>query len=533
MQFTQFAACRADTGAVLPYARCTVYLTGTSTKASLYLADGVTAASNPAIADVTGVIGFAVPDGVYDLSIASADNVYTAPTLTGFPFVTPGNYQGDSATLLQLKKASGTPAFTFSSLGAVIGNAGTTATGGEQMIIGTNTPSGDLAAINICRGLSGSNLFYHGLRDESTVTSTGTIAYACVDAAATMNSSIHGNHYRMVQARGTYNGTGGGNLDEFNGFGFEPLVTGGNVGEMYGLHISNAALSGGATITGQQTGVYIEALSGAVGGNYGLFVNGNDNILLGNLQIAGSILGATTITGSGQFTGAAMIATGIPASYANGAILSGAIGAAGYGGLQAYNNASGSAKGLAIQSAGGQVIIGAAVPASGGALEVAGSIMPHADNISPLGSASFRFSQLFAGTATISTSDARHKTDIGAIPDAWLDAWGDVDRVRYKFADGTRWHVGLTAQGVRDAFAKHGIDATTIGLLCYDKWEDAHGDVMETAEVAPAVMSPEVRTPRYVHVPTGILSADSKVLMRREQLEDHVPSAVARHARCA
>ncbi|MCP4025670.1 MAG: tail fiber domain-containing protein [Sphingomonas sp.] len=107
------------------------------------------------------------------------------------------------------------------------------------------------------------------------------------------------------------------------------------------------------------------------------------------------------------------------------------------------------------------------------------ALMPGSDNTQPLGTSSRRFSQVYAGNATIATSDADEKQDIGAIPDEWLDAWGDVEWSRFRFRDAVeakgenaRWHTGLIAQRVRDAFAERGLDATRIGLLCFDRWDE-------------------------------------------------------------
>lgn len=100
----------------------------------------------------------------------------------------------------------------------------------------------------------------------------------------------------------------------------------------------------------------------------------------------------------------------------------------------------------------------------------AGLFRPGADNVQNLGHPSWRWATVYAGTGTINTSDARAKRDIGAIPDEWLDAWADVQWSRFRFKDGERWHTGLVAQQVRDAFKRHGLDAREIGLLCYDKW---------------------------------------------------------------
>lgn len=122
------------------------------------------------------------------------------------------------------------------------------------------------------------------------------------------------------------------------------------------------------------------------------------------------------------------------------------------------------------------------------------------DNVQSLGAPGQRFTTVYAGTGTINTSDERTKQQIGAIPDAWLDAWGDVEWCRFKFndaveakGDAARWHIGVIAQRVRDVFASHGLDATDIGLLCHDEWaatpaieeqQNADGDVVVPATPA-------------------------------------------------
>lgn len=103
-------------------------------------------------------------------------------------------------------------------------------------------------------------------------------------------------------------------------------------------------------------------------------------------------------------------------------------------------------------------------------IDTGGAVYPQSDNTQTLGLSGNRWSVVYAGTGTINTSDARDKRDIEVVPDAWLDAWADVHWCRYKFKNGSRWHIGLVAQHVRDVFAAHGIDATEIGLLCYDEW---------------------------------------------------------------
>lgn len=121
---------------------------------------------------------------------------------------------------------------------------------------------------------------------------------------------------------------------------------------------------------------------------------------------------------------------------------------------------------------------------------------PFADNLYWIGTAGNRVKEIFAAIGTINTSDGREKTAPLDITDAVLDAWGDVqlitfqwlESVRQKGEDGARWHFGVIAQQVRDAFIAHGLDGTDYGLLCYDEWGSAEVVVDENGEiVSPAI----------------------------------------------
>ena len=110
----------------------------------------------------------------------------------------------------------------------------------------------------------------------------------------------------------------------------------------------------------------------------------------------------------------------------------------------------------------------------------------------------FRWAQVYAKSATISTSDARFKTEPEPVPDDVLDAWGEVDFVQFqmldavadKGADKARLHSGLIAQRIDQAFKARGLDASRYGLFCWDSWEaepeerDEHGAVVEPARPA-------------------------------------------------
>ncbi|WP_412098170.1 tail fiber domain-containing protein [Leclercia adecarboxylata] len=112
-----------------------------------------------------------------------------------------------------------------------------------------------------------------------------------------------------------------------------------------------------------------------------------------------------------------------------------------------------------------------------------GAFYPGTDNALSLGKASNRFSVIYAGTATINTSDARSKTEVEEL--------NAVERIvalklkalirRYKLRDaieekgnGARYHIGIIAQEVKAAFESEGLVAEQYGILCYDEWDDQY-----------------------------------------------------------
>lgn len=110
------------------------------------------------------------------------------------------------------------------------------------------------------------------------------------------------------------------------------------------------------------------------------------------------------------------------------------------------------------------------------------AFLPGKDNAQTICSAGLRASVVYAQTGTINTSDEREKTAPLPVDDLVLDAWGDVqyqafqwlEAIAAKGEDTARWHFGLIAQRVRDAFADRGLDGTRYGLLCYDEWDDQY-----------------------------------------------------------
>ena len=139
---------------------------------------------------------------------------------------------------------------------------------------------------------------------------------------------------------------------------------------------------------------------------------------------------------------------------------------------------------------------------------------PNTDNTLALGNGSSRWSTVYAGTGTINTSDEREKQQIKPIDGAALRAWAKVEYCQFKFndaveakGDGARWHFGLIAQKVKEAFESEGLDAFTYGLLCYDEWADEYEDVfiVEEREVeeTPVDGGDPIKRVEVTRTPTG------------------------------
>jgi hypothetical protein len=120
------------------------------------------------------------------------------------------------------------------------------------------------------------------------------------------------------------------------------------------------------------------------------------------------------------------------------------------------------------------------------------SLYPETTNGPSLGLSSNLWSVVYSATGTINTSDERTKQQIRPIDDACLEALAKVKCIQYKFndaveikGDGARWHFGVSAQRVKEAFESEGLDAFDYGLLCYDEWpeqpeiKDEDGNVMQ------------------------------------------------------
>jgi hypothetical protein len=109
--------------------------------------------------------------------------------------------------------------------------------------------------------------------------------------------------------------------------------------------------------------------------------------------------------------------------------------------------------------------------------------MPTADNNRTLGTATLRWSTVYAGTGAINTSDVNTKEQIRDLSDAELAVARKLKSLikAYKFrdaveqkGDAARIHVGIIAQDVKAAFEAEGLTAENYGILCFDEWGDVY-----------------------------------------------------------
>lgn len=107
------------------------------------------------------------------------------------------------------------------------------------------------------------------------------------------------------------------------------------------------------------------------------------------------------------------------------------------------------------------------------------TVTPGSDNVQKLGTSSLRWSEVFAGTGTINTSDENEKEqieDLSAAEQAVAVALkGLIKKYKFKSAvamkgSEARIHVGVIAQDVQQAFTNAGLDAHDYGVFCEDTW---------------------------------------------------------------
>jgi chemotaxis protein histidine kinase CheA len=196
---------------------------------------------------------------------------------------------------------------------------------------------------------------------------------------------------------------------------------------------------------------------------------------------------ALTYTGTGLGVGASAVFGGGTSTF--GAMVSNASGTAGFR-LQNTASYAGELRvdsgGFTIETRPNQPVIFGVNSTEVGrfsstGLAVTGVLTPSADNTRTLGTASLRWSTVYAGTGTINTSDAREKTPVRSLTPPEINAAKQLSKEigAYQFlsavaakGDAAREHIGMTVQRVIEILDANGLEPFNYGFVCYDKWDD-------------------------------------------------------------
>lgn len=366
----------------------------------------------------------------------------------------------------------------------------------HRVELGTNEPTDDDSAILIARAVTADSSFSHGIRDETTFNTPTDGAYASFDAIPKVSGATAYNHLHGFQARPNYSGST--SIGAVSGFTHQITHGGsGTIALAHGVKISDALGDGPIT---NQYGIWIDNLTRG-SSNIAIYSQcTGPSYLAGTLQVAGLVSMGTAprITAAGFTTYGSILShntTGDFLSNPNLTIINGVLDFKSSSG--ATIRASYAGQGVSIQTGGSTERLN---------VSSAGVTRPGADNTQTLGSASYRWSEVFAGTGTINTSDEREKQDVADIDPRVLRAWGRVKFQQFRWRDsvqkkgeGARIHFGVIAQRVKEAFEAEGLDPFAYGLLCYDEWgaqperwsepvlDDDGNVVVESALIAPAL----------------------------------------------
>lgn len=126
-----------------------------------------------------------------------------------------------------------------------------------------------------------------------------------------------------------------------------------------------------------------------------------------------------------------------------------------------------------------------------------GDFSPVTDSDMFLGTSIKKWKAVYASNGTIQTSDRNYKQQITELDSAELAVAVKIKPLIRKFkfndavdkkGDGARWHVGIIAQDLEEAFISEGLDPFEYGVLCYDEWWE------KEVFIEPDKVYPEGRT---------------------------------------
>ena len=414
-------------------------------------------------------------------TLAAANGGTGASSLTGAGIVTTTdtqtisgqkNFTSFSCTYAGTTYATTNAYFGESSAYAVIGgvNGVVLASGGTYP--GTSRYVGDSTAF---RPSTTATYSSGTLSQRWTTVYSQNLDLSGVVAAGTWNGSTIGIGYGGTGVTST---PSNGQLLIGNGSGYSlsTLTAGSNIS------ITNG--SGGITIAATGGSGTVTSVSGS-GGSTGLTLTGGPITTSGTLTLGGTLATTNGGTGASSLTGAGIVTTTDTQTIS---------------GVKTFSSTSNAFVGATYKTSIAYFYDDTSYAVLGGANGVLmaygsypGTVIfagdsntwrPTVDNTRALGTASFRYTVVYATTGTINTSDASEKQQIRELSDAeqrtaqrvkkLIRAFKWNDAVEAK-GDDARIHFGVIAQDVQEAFAAEGLDASKYGLFCSDTCTNSDG----------------------------------------------------------
>lgn len=153
------------------------------------------------------------------------------------------------------------------------------------------------------------------------------------------------------------------------------------------------------------------------------------------------------------------------------------------------------------------------------------NVTPGASDTQALGSSVLLWSQLYAASGTINTSDERFKTSIEDPDDALIRAWKKVSFKVFQFksavdkkGEDARLHVGVIAQQVIESFESEGLDPFRLGIVCYDEWDDQYEEFEVIDQPAVLNANGEIVVPAVTHTERNkVIDAGNRLGIRYEE----------------
>ncbi|MBN8536444.1 MAG: tail fiber domain-containing protein, partial [Deltaproteobacteria bacterium] len=397
--------------------------------------------------------------------------------------------------------------------------AGGTMTG--PLVNNSNSASTALAVTQAGAGYAAS--FMGGNVGIGTSSPAGTLDVQGGTAAA----STSGTSINIVAQNG---GTGG----NFNGGSVS--ITGGN-SNLSGLSGDINITSGGSAVQSKvgninittpsqgsdnsSTGIITLSAAGYGGTNHGGYLQlqgnsasntGGDVVLRsGNGVMSSGNPGKVSISGGSSWynTGGAVEITGGAGGNTTG--IGGNVVIAG-----GAKQGAGTVGNVILAASGGNVGIGTTTPQT--TLQVAGIISPAVDNTTTLGSATYRFTTVYATNGTINTSDRREKKDIYDT-DLGLDFINKLRPVSYRWNTGidNDVHYGLIAQEAEQVIDEIGKGGKT-SIVTHDETTDRFG-VRYSELISPLIKAVQEIYRKFLGVDREIASVKAEANAKTAKLE--------------